>query len=93
PFMIEAGISFDSAVVPDSGGKVFKEEQLTDALKNINGVLSVNLENNVFQIGCSHNLAAEIAKVIVVSGAGLNFLYKKEYGLNEIYNRYFEGGE
>ncbi|MDQ1332966.1 MAG: type transport system ATP-binding protein [Bacteroidota bacterium] len=93
PFTIEAGISSGTAGVSDSGSKVFNEEQLTDTLKKISGVLSVNLEDNVFQIGCSHNAAAEIAKVIVESGAGLNFLYKKEYGLNEIYNRYFEGGE
>jgi len=93
PFIIEAGITFDIPGISDSGGMVIKEEQLQNALKNIKGVMSVNLENNVFQIGCAHNAASEIAKVIVESGTGLNYLYKKEYGLNEIYNRYFEGGE
>jgi ABC-2 type transport system ATP-binding protein len=49
--------------------------------------------NDELLIGCSRDATHEIAKAIVGSGAGLNYLYKKEYGLNDIYNRYFEGGE
>jgi ABC-2 type transport system ATP-binding protein len=38
-------------------------------------------------------MSPDIARAIIGSGADLNYLNKKEYGLNDIYYRYFEGGE
>jgi ABC-2 type transport system ATP-binding protein len=51
------------------------------------------LKNDLFQIECSYDLTSDIARAIVEAGAGLSYLNKKEYGLNDIYYRYFEGGE
>jgi ABC-2 type transport system ATP-binding protein len=91
-FVIEAGISSNSSDSSDSS-KVAKEtKDLLDNLKTIKGVNSVGVFNEVIHIGCSSDLTPEIARVIVESGNGLSFLHKKEYGLDEIYNRYFEGG-
>ena len=56
-------------------------------------MISVRKENDLYQIECSVDLSAEIARTIIGSGAGLHYLNKKEYGLNDIYYRYFEGGE
>jgi len=39
------------------------------------------------------DLSTDIAKTIIEHGAALNYLNKKEYGLDEIYYRYFEGGD
>jgi ABC-2 type transport system ATP-binding protein len=61
-------------------------------LRDISGIITVNVNNDIFQIECSRDATTEIARTIVESGAGLNFLNKKEYGLDDIYYRYFEGG-
>lgn len=87
PILIEAGISIpDTAVATD-------KERLQETLRAINGVMNINKSNGTFFIGCSRDATADIAKIIVESGAGLHYLSKKEYGLDDIYQRYFEGVE
>ena len=66
--------------------------QLQEAISGIEGVNTVRLENDIFHIGCLRDVTPAIAELIVTSGAGLISLHKKEYGLDDIYNRYFEGG-
>lgn len=84
-FIVEAGI--------DSSGKESNGSSLSNILKNIEGVTSVSQKEHKFFVGCSRDASADIAREIVASGAGLAYLHKKEYGLDDIYNRYFEGGE
>ena len=79
PFVISAGISLNG-----------KKDTIEEDLNKIEGVSTINRENNIFNIGCSKDVTPEIAKVIVNSGMNLNYLHRKEYGLDEIYNRYFE---
>ena len=93
PYIIEAGISqpvTDSSV---NSGKKYTTEWLTALLHHINSVTSVNIKDDIFQIECSGDATSDIARAIVESGAGLYHLNKKEYGLDDIYYRYFEGGE
>jgi ABC-2 type transport system ATP-binding protein len=66
--------------------------KLQESLEEIGGVTKINRKDNRFQIGCSRDATSDIARVIVESGAGLSYLNRKEYGLDEIYHRYFEGG-
>jgi ABC-2 type transport system ATP-binding protein len=86
PFTIEAGL-----VLPVPG--ILPSDHLQRSLRDIEGVTTVNAQPGVLQIGCSHDAAPEIARVIVQSGAGLSYLHKKEYGLDDIYNHYFKGSE
>ncbi len=79
PIMIEAG-----ALHPNG--------RLQETISNIEGVNTIQLENNIFHIGCTRDVTSAIAEVIVKSGVGLTYLQKREYGLDDIYNRYFEGG-
>ncbi len=81
PFVIEAHVDSD------------QEIDLTSCLQNINGVLNVAKQNRLYRMGCSKDVTPDIARAIVQSGVGLTGLYKKEYGLDDIYNRYFEGGK
>ena len=93
PYIIEAGISqpvTDSSV---NSGKKYTTEWLTALLHHIKSVKSVNIKDDIFQIECSGDTTSDIARAIVESGAGLYYLNKKEYGLDDIYYRYFEGGE
>ena len=85
-FIIEAGIS-TTENNPSTG------QSIPEILKEIKGVTTVKQKENLIQLGCSQDVTAEIAREIVRIGAGLNYLHKKEYGLDDIYNRYFEGGD
>jgi ABC-2 type transport system ATP-binding protein len=93
PFIIEAGVKFSP---PGKAGLLtdpFASEKLMDSLRSIKGVINIELGNDTFLIGCSHDATREIVMTIVDSGAEITSLNKKEYGLNDIYNRYFEGVE
>ena len=93
PFAIEAGVDLSMSekkgLLPDSS----PTEKLMDSLRKIEGVLTIELKNNTLSIGCSHDATREIVMAIVGAGTGITYLKKKEYGLNDIYNRYFEGVE
>ena len=93
PYVIEAGINH--AI---SGAKGLQEEKYTagwfsEILKHVEGVIAVDVKDDVIRIQCSRDATSDIAKAFVEAGAGLNYLNKKEYGLDDIYYRYFEGGE
>jgi ABC-2 type transport system ATP-binding protein len=91
-FIIEAGISTDNDDNSESAGANRDIYGLAEKLKNVPGVISLSMQNNFMHIGCSRDLTPDIARVIVESGVGLSYLHTKEYGLDEIYNQYFEGG-
>jgi ABC-2 type transport system ATP-binding protein len=89
---IEAGINLK---LPE-GKNLSEIDALTgllNSLKAVNGVINVEPVDNVLQLGCTCDLTEEIVETIVKSGTGIRFLNKKEYGLNDIYNRFFEGVE
>ena len=65
---------------------------MQNILKPVDGIESVSKEKDLFRIQCSTDISSAIAKRIIVEGLGLRFLNRKEYGLDAIYNRYFEGG-
>ncbi|MFS8617798.1 MAG: hypothetical protein FWJ85_13330, partial [Solitalea sp.] len=56
-------------------------------------VKAVHGENGRLEISCSADLTSEIARTILQSGLDLLGLQRKEYGLDDIYHRYFEGGK
>jgi ABC-2 type transport system ATP-binding protein len=93
PYIIEAGIPANIQSGSDSHGNQYTAEWLLNTLKHIDGIISVNIKNDIFLIECARDVTTDIARAIIGSGAGLNYLNKKEYGLNDIYYRYFEGGE
>ena len=94
PLMIEAGISSFPARTPRQSAALSSSDRLMEILGKIKGVISVEYADNLFRIGCSSDITHDIAKAIIESGAGLAFLSRKEYGLDDIYNHYFdENGE
>jgi len=88
-YIIEAGVNSFSSKTTEG---MEPAEWLAGILRKINGVESVKKNKNIFQIECSRDVTSEIARTIVESGAGLYYLNRKEFGLDEIYYRYFEGG-
>ncbi len=92
PFIFEAGVTPDDISSSESTVSSTASEKLPEMLEKLDGVMSVEDDKGVFQIGCSRDVSADIAKTIIKAGHCLNYLYRKEYGLDDIYNRYFEGG-
>jgi len=84
---------FGNELIVIEAGVLNPDEKLQEAISGIEGVNTIRLENNIFHIGCLLDVTTSIAEQIVKSEAGLTSLKKKEYGLDDIYNRYFEGGE
>ncbi len=81
PYLIEAGVS---VATPEHA------EHLQAKLQEVDGVITVSRHAGLFEVGCSRDAAADIARLIVERGADLKFLQKKEYGLDDIYNHYFK---
>ncbi len=83
PYVVEAGIA----------GSNISVEWLSALVLPMKGIESVHSRNNLWEIACTYDATADIARCIVESGASLTYLSRKEYGLNDIYYRYFEGGK
>lgn len=82
-YTIELGIS---------GSSGNGEDTPEDIIKNIDGVISMNQVKGKYLIECSRDVTPEISKEIINSGLNITSLNKKEYGLDDIYYHYFEGG-
>lgn len=67
--------------------------ELIDTLQTIPTVHNVEQFEQRLVIYCGEDVSAEISKRIVQSGTALLQLSKKDFGLDEIYHRYFEGRE
>jgi len=89
PLVIEAGVS-----LPEDPMKAAETiAQIKQKLVEVDGIVSVEVNGNIFRSACSGNVSGDIARVILDSGFVLTSLSGKEYGLDDIYNRYFEGYE
>lgn len=74
---------------PASGDPV---ELMRHILRNVEGITGITKQNGIFRIESDRDVSREVAEALVKSGAGLIQLSRKEYGLDDIYYRYFEGG-
>ncbi len=83
PYTIELGVAGKAVNGSASPQKI---------LKGIEGVSSVKDEKGKMLIECSRDVTPEISKKIIDSGYYITSLSKKEYGLDDIYYHYFEGG-
>ncbi len=90
-YAVEAEITRNVDSVAATGDLPGSKDPVKELLLGIRGVSNVKKKENHYHIECSRDLTSEIARVVTASGAGLNYLSKKEYGLDDIYYRYFEG--
>lgn len=79
-----------------AGGKFRIEVQvspvtrkLVNDVKKVNGVLGVETSGDSLSINSDKDLRSQVAKIIVDSGSLLIQMKLEEYGLDEIYKKYF----
>lgn len=69
-------------------------DQLLEKVGSLDAVTHVErAHTGELVMTCRSDAAADIARLVVESGASLQRLSTKTYGLDEIYHRYFEGGQ
>ncbi len=85
-YLIELGIDNGLPLGEMSAG------WLKNVLGPIGGIDSIRFKNELFEIYSTSDISLSLAKTIMEKGYNLNYLNKKEYGLDAIYNRYMEGG-
>jgi ABC-2 type transport system ATP-binding protein len=79
-----------------SGGKFQIEVQaspitdkLLEALKRIKGVISISCQNEILFITCEKDMRSQISKTVVEHDSMLTGIKIEEFGLEEIYLKYF----
>lgn len=61
-----------------------------EALLQMPGVKKVEATGNITTISCTENLTPALVRFFVEQGVDIMGVHKKEYGLEDIYQRYFE---
>lgn len=69
------------------------DSELLEKFRAIEGVVTVEETADQLMIQCEEDLSSAIVRAAVEHGAAVQSLTQQQYGLDEIYQRYFEGGE
>ena len=88
PYIIEADV--DTTALDRAEEKI---ASVTSALLGLDHVVSASFGDSKLRVGSERDVSAEVARVVVIAGMGLRSLAMKEYGLDDIYTKYFDGGE
>jgi ABC-2 type transport system ATP-binding protein len=77
--------------------------ELEESLRHLEGVTDLDIGElrrneageytRTVNVGCAYDITPTIARQAVLSGAELLQFRRKRYGLDDIYHRYFEGGD
>lgn len=86
PFIIEATVQYPLSAYADSNRVV----DLQQLFAKIDGVKQVVVENERVKIFAARDIAPQVARTIVHAGLDLISLSRREHGLEDIYQRYFE---
>ncbi|MEG3656204.1 ABC transporter ATP-binding protein [Arenibacter palladensis] len=85
-FTLEGGIS----TLTEDVEPPLPLKEMVQKMKAIPEVAHVELGDNGFVVESSKDVSADLSRLVVKSGYGLNFLSKREYGLDDIYYQYFQ---
>lgn len=76
---------------------VVKAPTMSDAciekLNHLDGVVKITQAGKALSIEAEHDITADVATTVIEIEGTLESISKRDYGLDEIYHRYFEGGE
>lgn len=79
------------------GGKVMIEVQLqnitdnlVNAIKNVDGVLSINRVEDALMVGCNSDMRSQISRVLADNNGIIMTMKLQSYALEDIYMKYFK---
>ncbi|MFS0612732.1 ABC transporter ATP-binding protein [Lederbergia ruris] len=82
----------DSMVIQVTASPI--DDTLLANIKEVAGVTKLEkVQDHQFDIHCQEDVSPLISRLIIESGSDLYQLTRKDFGLDEIYHRYFEGRE
>lgn len=82
-YVIIVDVKDDSAVL----------QNLKSELAEISEVTEISVNGRTVELSCTKDITPEIVRFFVAKGLDVTGVRKKEFGLDEIYHRYFEGGK
>jgi ABC-2 type transport system ATP-binding protein len=65
-------------------------ENHLEELRKIENVKHIATKDHTVELACSEDITPDIVRFFVQNGFNVTGVHKKEYGLDEIYHRYFE---
>lgn len=81
----------DSVVVQVSVREAVQvPEALERQLRDLDGVSNISITANTWELSCHTDVTPDIVRRFVQYGSNVTGVHKKEYGLDEIYHRFFE---
>ena len=83
---IEIGIATADGAAEDA-------ETIAGRLVALPDVVRMEKREGHYVLHCTRDMTGELAKAVMESGGVLTHLHRKDYGLDEIYHRYFEEGD
>jgi ABC-2 type transport system ATP-binding protein len=74
--------------------EVYQDTQLFEsALYHLEGVRTVAVRGDVIETVCDRDMTPEIVRTLVNNGADIVAVHKKDYALDDIYEKYFENNK
>ncbi len=64
-----------------------------DELQKLDIIKSVEIRDNIVEVSCREDITPDIVRFFVQKGLNVTGVHKKEFGLDEIYHRYFENNQ
>lgn len=65
-------------------------EEMERQLRGLEGVNNITTTANTWELSCRTDITPDIVRLFVQNGLNVTGVHKKEYGLDEIYHRFFE---
>ena len=64
-----------------------------EALLELEAVKNATVRDSSIEVSCNEDITPEIVRFLVQKGLNITGVHKKEFGLDEIYHRYFENNQ
>jgi ABC-2 type transport system ATP-binding protein len=65
----------------------------TEELVKLENITNVTTEGQSIEVSCSEDVTPDVVRFLVQKGVNITGVHRKEFGLDEIYHRYFENNQ
>jgi ABC-2 type transport system ATP-binding protein len=89
---LAARLFIEEQITIELGMETDHPELILEQIRSFPDVIRVEQSGDHYVIGCSKDITNELSHAVIESNAILTHLNRRQFGLDEIYHRYFEGG-